>query len=278
MRCARCGNGTHDRGAAACKVCGTPLPEGAGRATASSSSHYRDPSKWERHLLARVGDEALDLKSGEEFVIGRSSDCDLTISSNRISRMHAQIFWQQGRAVIRDLGSENGTLVNGNRVVEHMLRDGDEINVGPYLLTYRRMKAVGSVQEAQEMLDSEADTQAMQAVSMSGKLQDVSLYEILETLQYNSRTGTVQIYSAWGAEGAIGLADGRPVYAYQEEKRGREAVLALLEWTDGLFSFSTELVRKPANLRADLGQILAEFRSRRPGQSDYRDADQGSGR
>ena len=60
-------------------------------------------------------------------VIGRDPGCDFTVSSDSISRRHARLELRDGRLVVTDLGSANGTFVNGQRVQERVVRIGDEI-------------------------------------------------------------------------------------------------------------------------------------------------------
>ena len=60
-------------------------------------------------------------------VIGRDPGCDFTVSSDSISRRHARLELREGRLMVTDLGSANGTFVNGQRVGERVLRIGDEI-------------------------------------------------------------------------------------------------------------------------------------------------------
>ena len=69
--------------------------------------------------------------------LGRSPDNDIHITEDRISRKHSQIAFGPGGYAIYDLNSENGTYVNGNRVREHFLQDGDIIMVGTYKYLYR---------------------------------------------------------------------------------------------------------------------------------------------
>jgi len=63
-------------------------------------------------------------------VIGRLPDCAVTLSDPQTSRHHAEIRYNDQRFSIVDLGSTNGTLVNGVQVREQALRDGDTILVG----------------------------------------------------------------------------------------------------------------------------------------------------
>ena len=64
-------------------------------------------------------------------VIGRRQDCDLCIPLMIISRKHCELNQDQGQLTIRDLGSRNGTLVNGLQIENSPLDAGDRINIGP---------------------------------------------------------------------------------------------------------------------------------------------------
>jgi hypothetical protein len=65
-----------------------------------------------------------------ELTIGRDETCDLVIPERQVSRQHARIRHEGGRHILEDLGSKNGTFVNGSEVVEpHPLQDGDEIQI-----------------------------------------------------------------------------------------------------------------------------------------------------
>jgi pSer/pThr/pTyr-binding forkhead associated (FHA) protein len=67
-----------------------------------------------------------------EFIIGRSQKCHLCAGSTAISRQHCAIIREDNRVAIKDLGSRNGTLVNGIKIDEETeLTTGDEVTVGP---------------------------------------------------------------------------------------------------------------------------------------------------
>lgn len=80
----------------------------------------------------------VDLVHGEALVVGRGADCDLPVSGDRASRRHAEVRSEgQGHAVT-DLGSTNGTLVNGAPIAGmRLLADGDVVDVGGSTLLYR---------------------------------------------------------------------------------------------------------------------------------------------
>jgi len=66
----------------------------------------------------------------QPFVIGRTTDSDLVVNDTNVSRRHVELRHAPEGFVLRDLKSTNGTKVNGARVTERLLADGDEISVG----------------------------------------------------------------------------------------------------------------------------------------------------
>src|SRR5262245_13915077 len=67
-----------------------------------------------------------------EFVIGRSPECHLSAGSTAVSRKHCAILRSDNRVAIKDLGSRNGTLVNGKKITDEIeLATGDEVTIGP---------------------------------------------------------------------------------------------------------------------------------------------------
>ncbi len=83
-------------------------------------------------LIAREGQLAGERWTIEEpeFVIGRGNDCQIILPERQVSRYHAKITSEQGRYILHDLGSKNGTHLNGNRVIgSTQLKDGDEIQI-----------------------------------------------------------------------------------------------------------------------------------------------------
>jgi DNA-binding winged helix-turn-helix (wHTH) protein len=82
------------------------------------------------------GQRMVPLSEGEN-VVGRDPDCALTIPSGLVSRHHARIVVTGERATLRDLGSKNGTLVDGRQVKgDRQLAEGDEVRIGPALLVF----------------------------------------------------------------------------------------------------------------------------------------------
>ena len=68
---------------------------------------------------------------GEEFLIGRGADCDLRVHQEDISRHHCLLHIRGSEVTITDVGSVNGTFVNGQRVLSQtVLKSRDEIVLG----------------------------------------------------------------------------------------------------------------------------------------------------
>jgi predicted component of type VI protein secretion system len=67
----------------------------------------------------------------EEFIIGRGDGCHLRPKTDTVSRQHCSLIVKDGQVVLKDLGSKNGTLVNGVPLrAERVLHDGDEVKAG----------------------------------------------------------------------------------------------------------------------------------------------------
>ena len=78
-------------------------------------------------------------------VIGRDPDCAVMIDAPKVSRRHARIVVTGSEATIEDLGSKNGTYVNGRRVKAIMrLDDGSRMRIGPVVVIYRDSRTLPS--------------------------------------------------------------------------------------------------------------------------------------
>ncbi|MCG9968468.1 DUF3662 and FHA domain-containing protein [Pelotomaculum terephthalicicum JT] len=70
-------------------------------------------------------------------VIGRHAGCDIVLNDFSVSRRQARLEWVQGRFAITDLGSTNGTWVNGSRIVSKVLEPGDEVALGTTVCAFK---------------------------------------------------------------------------------------------------------------------------------------------
>jgi hypothetical protein len=108
-----------------------PRPGTAGRATLAATA-------WLSAWIARVGEawrqpraQELVLPLRERTLLGRSRDCDAPLTSAAVSAHHVLVLHAEGRWTVDDLGSLNGTFVNGRRIVDRIeVRAGDELRLG----------------------------------------------------------------------------------------------------------------------------------------------------
>ena len=71
-----------------------------------------------------------------ELTIGRASENDIPVPHNTISRQHAVIRKTLRGYLLKDLGSHNGTFLNGTRITEHILKHGDKIRMGTVIMAF----------------------------------------------------------------------------------------------------------------------------------------------
>ncbi len=85
-----------------------------------------DEKKW---TLTAEGDwlAGQSFEIGNHSVLGRDSSCDITIPGTHLSRQHAELAVKDGRLLIRDLDSSNGTFLNDKQITEASLNPGDVV-------------------------------------------------------------------------------------------------------------------------------------------------------
>jgi len=90
-------------------------------------------------LLSTTGEQAIDLQPGRTVVVGRAVTSDVPIYDPTISRKHAELRLTDGGVEVKDVGSSNGTFLNGARVTEALAAENDVITFGKVAF---RVKAV----------------------------------------------------------------------------------------------------------------------------------------
>ncbi|WP_022887542.1 FhaA domain-containing protein [Glaciibacter superstes] len=78
-------------------------------------------------------------------VIGRGSDADITVDDTGTSRRHVEILWDGSRAQVRDLGSTNGSKLNGNPVKQAILEPDSVVTIGRTPIVFRVLAQAASV-------------------------------------------------------------------------------------------------------------------------------------
>ena len=92
----------------------------------------------------------LDFSIHGKAVLGRSKDCALAVPYKMLSREHAELRVEGDELFLRDLGSANGCFVNGNRVQEAKLNDGDKVAFAKLVFTVKAANQAKPVAERQQ--------------------------------------------------------------------------------------------------------------------------------
>ncbi len=255
MNCPDCGRDAPE-GARSCEGCGAPLdvtapafarapapptPErlasdGSGAAAGAAA---RGPVAG-RFLLSAAFPVPFVLEPGKTYRIGRDRANAIFVPAHAVSRIHAEIVEEKGKWIVRDLGSRNGTLVNGERVIERPLRHGDRITVGNVDLSYHEANEA----ETRELLEKRArgpggDTARIVFGSEEffGDLENVSVTEIAQFLHHNRKTGCLAVRERGGREGRLHFVLGEIVHAECGSEQGEGVAERLLLARSGRFSF-----------------------------------------
>ncbi len=209
--------------------------------------------------------------SGREFplegsgaIAGRSSEADLVLADDAVSRKHVRFFAKRGRTWLRDLGSRNGTHVNGNPVTLHCLREGDRLLVGSNLIAVE-FKALSEVSEARagEAPRRRGGAEASAGHSMAGSIEDIPLMDVLQWLATSRKTGALKVRDVdTGRTGAMHLKEGLVFYAAIEGNprlHPEKALLRMLLWQKGSFELENIDLKEPkTRLNMSLEHVLME--------------------
>jgi len=148
-------------------------------------------------LVLQRGGEAgqrWPLNRNRQISIGRNEDCDISLPDRQVSRYHARISWRGTEYEVEDLGSKNGTHVNGQEVQSTMaLHDGDELQIAlRFKMAFVDAGATApltfNLDSAGIQLDEEARQIKVNAETIDPPL-SLHQYRLIETL--------------WNAEGGI---------------------------------------------------------------------------
>jgi pSer/pThr/pTyr-binding forkhead associated (FHA) protein len=74
---------------------------------------------------------------GRVTTLGRTPDTKIVVHTKEVSRRHAEIVMAGGGYLVKDLGSPNGTFVNGERITEHRLKEGDKVTLGGKVFVFK---------------------------------------------------------------------------------------------------------------------------------------------
>lgn len=201
----------------------------------------------------------LQLPAEGVLLIGRSSECQMRLNDADTSRRHAEIVCQGGTCTLRDLGSTNGTLVNGRGVREHVLRAGDRIGIGESSIVFCQVETETETgaDEGAATAFREAPAGGRNGDAFRGDLAEIPPYAVLQILELGRKTGELVIDGDLRA-GRLWLQMGHPIHAETKGQVGFDAALALVNVSSGRFSFEPNASTPEPTIQASVTELLLE--------------------
>jgi pSer/pThr/pTyr-binding forkhead associated (FHA) protein len=199
------------------------------------------------------------LPGNSEIIVGRSSDLDMVLVEDMVSRRHAKIMVNGDTVTIQDLGSTNGTFVNGERVERMTLTDGDRVLIGTSIIKLVTSEGPPLPQQPKKKLEEvAAGRRTNQVRSMSGAIDEVPLPDLLQLFGSSRKTGMLVVKTDTDT-GKVFLERGSIVFAAINESDvlGVEKALhRILAWQHGSF-YMEPLERIDIPVRVELSTEAA---------------------
>ena len=221
-----------------------------------------------RFISGKYQGGELPLEEGQEILIGRSSNLTMVLVEEMVSRKHARILYD-GRAIsIEDLGSTNGTFVNGEKIRKTTLQEGDRVLIGTSILKVVSTASPRSRIGAQ-MASARRGSPRQPGVTeipgeaprMTGKLEEIPLPDLLQLFGTSRKTG-VLIIRRDGTGGRIHLAEGKIISVVMDKLPGVDPLKAayrMLAWDAGFFELApAEEVPKDNTINVSVQEVLME--------------------
>ncbi|MGE4607568.1 MAG: DUF4388 domain-containing protein [Myxococcota bacterium] len=200
----------------------------------------------------------LQLRPWNTAILGRNRSCDLRIGGGDASRRHAEISGDADGFLIRDLGSTNGTLVNGERIDEHRLAPGDRIEIGATMITFCEvgggLEKLGPEGDTEKTLLTERPTPTQ---VFEGDLAEIPPFAVLQMLEMGRKCGLLQFDSVEGI-GRLWLSEGNPVHASTKTQIGFDAAVSIVHASTGRFTFQPNEVPPERTIEASATELLLE--------------------
>src|SRR5580698_3222997 len=198
----------------------------------------------------------------KQIIVGRSSDLDMVLVEDMVSRKHAKIAMQSDQIWIEDFGSTNGTFVNGEKIKRARLKEGDRVLIGTSILKLIASEGQAENTDARVQLESVAAARrTSQARTMSGSIEEVPLPDLLQLFGTSKKSGVLVIRTEEDV-GRIHLKKGAIAYAIindLDDVQPLKGLYRMLTWQKGLFDLEPPEERElPNEMNAGVQEILME--------------------
>src|SRR6476469_9589396 len=210
---------------------------------ADGGGEGQESAQWAlRFISGKYQGGEFPLRPNREIIIGRSSDLDMVLVEDMVSRKHAKITTDEHVVTIQDLGSTNGTFVNGEKVRKADLKDGDRILIGTSIIKIVFVDGENTSHltetEARSKMAVAANKRSASAPkSMAGSIEEIPLPDLLQLLSTSRKSGVLVIHSDRHV-GKIFFRKGQIYFASLENQFNigpRKAMIRMLGWAQGSF-------------------------------------------
>ena len=213
-----------------------------------------------RFVSGRYQGQDFPLDDRRSYIAGRSTEVDLILADDAVSRKHARFYPSRGRIWVRDLGSRNGTIVNGEAVERHCLREGDRIAIGSSLAKVHHAEPDAVLAKRAGEAHRSTD---LSNRSMAGSIEDIPLMDVLQWLATSRKTGTLKVRDPDADRvGALHLRDGTVYYASisgASDLKPEKGLIRMLNWKRGSFELDNEVLEEvPQEISMPLEHMLME--------------------
>src|SRR5271170_5632850 len=203
----------------------------------------------------------------KQILIGRSSDLDMVLVEDMVSRKHARIAMQQDQIWIEDLGSTNGTFVNGEKIKRARLKEGDRVLIGTSILKVIAGDATSpaardEAQVKQNLENVAAARRTSQARTMSGSIEEVPLPDLLQLFGTSKKSGVLVVRTEDNDVGKIFMRKGMIYFVLindLDDVPPLKSMYRLLSWQKGLFDLDPPDEREfPNEINVSVQEVLME--------------------
>jgi len=214
-------------------------------------------------FLVRYPEQPIPIPPMGKLSIGRADTNAMILTEPRVSRFHAQIeFLEPSKAyAVSDLGSSNGTFLNGHKLRALDLRplaNWDKIRIASSVLTARFVDDPAIIKkefkdlssrvhlEATEIIDVATIRSAANQAAFSGDLEHLCAVELFQMLEYGRKTGVLTLKTDIG-NGTFSFDCGQVISGSFAHAQDEQAVFQALTCSRGTFSFTSldEVTEKP---------------------------------
>jgi hypothetical protein len=202
------------------------------------------------------------IAADKQIIVGRSSDLDMVLVEDMVSRKHARIAMQGEQIWIEDLGSTNGTFVNGEKIKRARLKEGDRVLIGTSILKVVSGDAPRDATEAKRELENVAQARrTSQQRTMSGSIEEVPLPDLLQLFGTSKKSGVLVIRTEDDV-GRIHLKKGNVAYAIindLDDVQPLKSLYRMLTWQKGLFDLDPAEEREfPSEMNTSVQELLMD--------------------